>query len=324
MWATYSVVDHLPPPRGRDLHELAADIVLFDRLVFPVPEEGIFPENSGFPHQMGPVEWKRDESEWSRWEKNGWDPQAQQKLLEILEPVTRKVHWNSTLREEWRIEAAKEARPKVPESAFIATKTVLTRDLPADVRGVATIGPSYPSFEEMQKELHTTNPKKALPDGTLAAVIGWEFLVPDSSGLSGEKLLEETVAFATGNNKFRSSRSDFIEWQQKFLRGDSTDIESIERAIKDMREMMHDVEEEKRIHSGLKMVLKPVVRLLPASPAFFSAVLGLGDPILTFSNMFLTVVAIGLDNTFMKDTKDWSPDPTAFVYNAREHFIQTK
>ncbi len=86
LWATYSVNDHLTPRR------LAADIMLFDRLVFPVPETAKIP---GRPDQPGPVEWTIDPAEWKRWEeaKPSWKPAAQQELLKLLAPVVRKVPW---------------------------------------------------------------------------------------------------------------------------------------------------------------------------------------------------------------------------------------
>ena len=60
LWATYSVKDHLEP------RALAADIMLFDRLVFPVPEKPHLP-NSAPAHMPGPVEWRADATEWARW-----------------------------------------------------------------------------------------------------------------------------------------------------------------------------------------------------------------------------------------------------------------
>ena len=59
------VTDHLHP------RNFAADVMLFDRLVFPVPEQGrLDPYIAYDPHL--PFEWKRDEAEWSRWEVEGW------------------------------------------------------------------------------------------------------------------------------------------------------------------------------------------------------------------------------------------------------------
>src|SRR5438876_6246524 len=147
LWATYSVKDHLQP------RALAADIMLFDRLVFPVPEDACFPENSGPPNISGPVAWKKNRDEWKRWQGEGWDPERQHRLLELLEPVTRKLSWDSAHREQWRGENAKLAAEGLPDYAFVATRTVLTRDLPAYVTGVAAVGPAYRTVEEIQREL---------------------------------------------------------------------------------------------------------------------------------------------------------------------------
>src|SRR5437764_7961796 len=97
LWATYSVKDHLEP------RALAADIMLFDRLVFPVPEKPHLP-NSAPAHMPGPVEWRADATEWARWRQKRWDPAGQQKLLTLIEKVVRKVPWDSTLRDKWRAE----------------------------------------------------------------------------------------------------------------------------------------------------------------------------------------------------------------------------
>src|SRR5687767_284591 len=126
LWATYSVKDHLEP------RALAADILLFDRLVFPVPEEARFPENSGSPIDRGPVEWTRNPAEWARWQEpdKNWDPDSQYQLLELLKPVIRKVPWDSAHHEQWRTESASLAAQGLPDFAFVATRTILTRDLP--------------------------------------------------------------------------------------------------------------------------------------------------------------------------------------------------
>src|SRR5215813_11010710 len=119
LWATYSVKDHFEP------RTLAADIMLFDRLVFPVPEIGEFPENSGSPADPGPVGWKRNQEEWPRWEKEGWDPAGQKRLLDLLEPVSRKVSGDSKgqKHDQYRAEAAKLAKQELPDYAFHATRS---------------------------------------------------------------------------------------------------------------------------------------------------------------------------------------------------------
>ncbi|MGA8155726.1 MAG: hypothetical protein WB822_05825 [Rhodoplanes sp.] len=86
LWATYSVRDHLEP-RG-----LAADVMLFDRLVFPVPETSLF--DMSRPEVPAVVEWRRNPEEWKRWQKEGWEPESQEHLLDMLRPVIRKIPWD--------------------------------------------------------------------------------------------------------------------------------------------------------------------------------------------------------------------------------------
>ena len=214
--------------------------MLFDRLVFPVPEEGYFPENSGSPVAIGPVEWKRNDKEWARWEANKWDPSAQSKLLELLRPVVRKVSWSGEglIEDKYRAEATKLAAAGLPDYAFQATRTTFIRDLPAYVDGVAAVGPAYRNFNEFNREcrsreLGATSP---IPGEAVATVLASRFFVPDISDdkTSTEKLLTETVEFVTGDAEFRKRRTAFIEWQQSFIRDGATDREWIGRAVEKM------------------------------------------------------------------------------------------
>ena len=145
--ATYSVKDHL------DRRALAADIMLFDRLVFPVPQIADLRYEEADPTQRGPVNWSRNEVEWARWEKQKWRPETQDSLLELIKPVVRKVPWDVPHQEEWRKEFSKVAGDQLPGYAFVATKTVLTRDLPAYVTGVEAMGPAHRSVMQLEKEL---------------------------------------------------------------------------------------------------------------------------------------------------------------------------
>ena len=50
VWSTYSVKDHLYP------RNFPADVMMFDRLVFPVPEVGSFPAGEVYETST-PMEW---------------------------------------------------------------------------------------------------------------------------------------------------------------------------------------------------------------------------------------------------------------------------
>lgn len=71
LWGCYSVADHLEP------RAFVADLLLYDRLVVPTPTD----------------------DDLSRWQKNGWDPQRQETLLQIADPFVERVPWNSRLRD---------------------------------------------------------------------------------------------------------------------------------------------------------------------------------------------------------------------------------
>ncbi len=152
----------------------------------------------------------------------GFDRQA--KLLDLLDPVVRKIPWErlGPRYDLYRAEAAKLAAQEVHDSAFVATRTTLIADLPAYVKGVAAIGPAYRTVEEIEHGLGIRNSAAAplLPGKTLSSILAWEFFVPKTDErLSSEELLKETVDFVSGNDEFRKHRTAFIKWQEKFLRG---------------------------------------------------------------------------------------------------------
>jgi hypothetical protein len=85
LWGCYSVVDHLKE------RAFVADLLLYDRLVVPVPS------SDGTP----------------RWEES-WNPARQERLLEILGPFAERVEWTAALRDrfedEWVPESARRRR----------------------------------------------------------------------------------------------------------------------------------------------------------------------------------------------------------------------
>jgi hypothetical protein len=315
LWATYAVNDHLAP------RSLAADVLLFDRLVFPVPEIPVYPKGSG-EWSQGKTKWARNPDEWKRWEANKWDPERQQRILKILRPVMRKQPWDKPHQDEWRTESARLAADGLPAYAFVATRTVLTRDLPDDVNGVAAVGPAYRTIEDIERELQIrdTRGRPRLPGGALATVLGWKFLRPSDRRLSDEDLLKETVEFVTGEGEFRTSRRAFIDWQQKFITDGSTSRESIDRAVKEMRELLEQHERTTR-RLRIRKTLRYAFRIVPQMIGLGLAVAHIPGGIAgAAAGVFLCAGGIGIDESFMKDAEQGKPAPTAFVHHMRRHF----
>jgi hypothetical protein len=317
VWATYSVKDHF------DRRALAADIMLFDRLVFPVPQKADFQYQGSDPSGQPTVQWSRNPAEWARWEKEHWAPESQESLLTTIGPVVRKVPWDAPHQEQWRTEFTKATAGQVPEYAFAATRTVLTQGLPAYVTGVEAMGPAYRSVEQLEKELgvSTEGVPTKLPAAALSAVLGWELVVPDDPRLSNDELLKETVAFVTGDADFRHHRSEFWNWQQGFLKDGVTDQESINKAVDEMRQRLADQQAAAR-RLPMKQAVRYAFRIgapglgLAAVFAGPAGVIALG-----VAGVFLTCAEIAAEKWVLKEPQQENePSPTAFVHDVHRHF----
>jgi hypothetical protein len=99
-WGTLSVKDHL------DAQALAADLLLYDRLVFPV--------------MSGP-------GEPDRWKAENWAPDLQERLIEELGvDLAVKAEWDQARRDKYH--DLRRARKQIAVDAFQATRLVLAMD----------------------------------------------------------------------------------------------------------------------------------------------------------------------------------------------------
>jgi hypothetical protein len=73
-WGSFSVADHTATER------LVTDVLLYDRLVFPVPP---------------------DETERARWRQNGWEPELLDERLTQLRDRAIKVPWDEKNRHQF-------------------------------------------------------------------------------------------------------------------------------------------------------------------------------------------------------------------------------
>ncbi len=315
LWATYSVKDHFDP------RILATDVLLFDRLVFPVPQQPDRLETEGAYSPQTDMLWKIDAEEWARWEELGWRPEAQQRVLEILKPVLRRVPWrDDNIKSQYRLEAARLAAQGVGDWAFAATRSTIAQGLPAYVGGVEAMGPSFPTFEQFDKAADSQLGASARVQGKmLATVLATEFFVPDPESPGDPlELLKETVDFVVGDAEFRASRQAFNEWQNGFLKQGSTDAESIQRAVADMRGLLEDARmAAKRL--TIRKVVRNVFRLAPSGLGIAASVIG-ANPMFAIGGAFLSVGAITVDEKLFKSAESGQPAPTVFVKSARRHF----
>ncbi len=138
VWATYSTRDHLAPKA------FVADVMLYDRLVIPVPDEG-------------------DEAHW-----RDWNIERQKQLLNILGKRAVRVAWDANWQAKWKsqMEAAAAIGNATSPDAFRMTPSVLLERVPETVTGVAAVA-TFASAAEMRSAMGMR--KIALP--AIAAVL---------------------------------------------------------------------------------------------------------------------------------------------------------
>lgn len=221
VWGTYSVKDHCDP------NAFIADVLLYDRLVIPVPP---------------------DDEERKRWEDAGWQPDRLDNLLRILGQRAYPIAWDDNRRERWknRYEAGSDVAQDTGEWAFSATRTELTQGLPRNVTGIQAVA-NYTALPDLQKELGLKAAEEgALPlyGGTGIAILGHEFLVPNDPRWTHDELLKEAVEFSS-ERASRRKRAAFWRWQREFLDDKGiTDQSAIQDAVEEMQDLL---EEEKAI-----------------------------------------------------------------------------
>jgi hypothetical protein len=217
-WGTFSVNDHV---RHR---ALVAQVLLFDRLVIPVPP-------------------KDDSIELERWITHGWQPERQRRMLEILgvgpsaDDLAVTVPWTERKRDEFKVlsqsrlsansgaERSKFVQGVVsdtqqlkPDSQMI-TRIMLTREYDAGEEEyvktlprtwVQSVVPAYASYVAAEAELRM---KIAESPGAAqsACVIGWDLFVPEDSDWSDEHALEAAAKLAR-SAEYRYERETFRDW----------------------------------------------------------------------------------------------------------------
>jgi hypothetical protein len=127
VWGTFSVKDHCAS------NAFVAEVMLYDRLVIPRPP---------------------DEKERTRWQKEGWQPERLDQLLEILGERAYVIDWDDARQQKWsnRFHGGAEIAQATGDWAFAATRTELTSGLPKYVTGIQALT-NYVSKQELEEDL---------------------------------------------------------------------------------------------------------------------------------------------------------------------------
>lgn len=189
---------------------LQREILLFDRLVIPVPATTDERKRWRQPNPEDPTE--------------SWEPELLDGLLAVIgtqdEPGLdgARLSWTAPWSERlWNEERSRrEVAARAGEDAFASTRWILAMGatpLPEVIEVVA----AFPSATEFEAEAHPSPAPPADVSGALALIVlARPYLVPEPAGPQDLRPLSEAVEVAR-SREFREARSAYHQWLRDFV-----------------------------------------------------------------------------------------------------------
>jgi hypothetical protein len=304
-WGMFSVTDHLGP------RAFVADVVLYDRLVIPVP----------------------DAEERKRWTDLGRRPDVLDRKLDILEELAdrpedslvQRLNWTPYWRN-YLDEAYPYQREEARDTTNPAWANRVDRFLLADAMRSGALGvvstpevvPAYTSYSALDSEFKfrsVSAERVARPDDRLVGVIGWEFFVPEDSALDDDSLLKQAVQLVQDEG-FRAAREAFHELRREATRLDA----SPEQFLRELERKLLDYQKA-TARAGEARVRTTALRAF----ALVGAGLGLaaaihGMPPVDIAAAGLGVAGVGVDIGWRMPQPGQAPQAVAMFHDARKHF----
>lgn len=236
VWGTLAVNDHT------QRHALLREVLLFDRLVVPVPATKKERDRWKEPNRSNPRE--------------TWDPDGLDQVLRILgsqrraSPAGEPLAWES----DWDLQRwqAGKSRAEIAstiteQDAFYATRMILAmdEDLPGAVEAMA----AYPSERACAAELTPSREKPAdLTAADALVLLARPLLVPDVADGDYERALSEAAQLAR-SPRVRLERAAYHDFVRDF-------VSRLRRPGMDLRDVRLDVESVNLARSQLEGLLR--------------------------------------------------------------------
>jgi len=264
-WAAFSVRAH------RDLASLAADILLYDRIILPVPE---------------------DDPEYHRWVHEQWNPD------DIAERIVQSagriipVPWTAKLRAEWQ-NRRDALRNLSGEVAYGLTGVIYASYPPAWTEIAASLQPDqiperkpailagFQSAEEAKAELGLKPiagvqgskpvPKDTIPGGRpvdLVVALHVHRMVCEPAIADPQQAFLRAIDLAE-NDRFQRARRNLFDWEDQLF-VDQWDPEEAERKLPKLEKEYHDAVRAKVESTRMRWV----ATLLPKAVGWGVAALG--------------------------------------------------
>ena len=187
-WGAFSVVDH------KDARQLAADVLLYDRLVFPTP-----------------AVWDRE-----RWAEKGWDPEGLERRIKQLDTLVIPATWDLERQKQWADKFhALRADAQDMSAALHQTRRVLAehgRDYRPDGVGAVEVIAAY-QCESDFVEIETGAPERSTAS-EIDFLIAQRLAIPDEA--DPEDSLKRALQLCA-DDTFVNRRKRFHDWQRQML-----------------------------------------------------------------------------------------------------------
>jgi ketosteroid isomerase-like protein len=319
IWGALSVADHL------GAKALVAEVLLFDRLVIPIPPPG-------------------DDEQEQDWTARDWDPGRLRRFLGILGDsggdldLAVPVPWTAAKRAlfsatsggsdvgaelgEDRRKILAGLRSDVEQlhpDARMVTRLMLTREyaqtkteeaymatLPRT--WVESVVPAYQSFEAADRELSLQVADRENRFPATAEVVGWELFVPDDDDWSDERSLEAAVELARSDD-YRDDRETFRQWWR-------TELEKgrpAEDALRHLTKRADKLNSIARAKSKRTRTLRSFA--LFGGPA---TIAGIWCPPVAIAGGVIALVSVGAEWLLGKNDPRAAVGPAAMFHSARK------
>lgn len=189
-WATFSVKDHM------DTRALVADLMMYDRLVFPVPEDDT----------------RRN------WDRNNWDFPLLEKRMKQLGDLAIPIAWNLHTAELCKDLMERRNLVQREVDPYHATRLLLKEQIPSGSLDVTkTVVAGFRSERDLASQyLFEAAPDTAeVSNETLALVLVQRLAVPANE--DADKALEQAIELAH-DETFRQHRLDLYDWQDEVIK----------------------------------------------------------------------------------------------------------
>lgn len=198
-WGTFSVIDH------RNTVALVPEVLLYDRLVIPVPYDPPFYDDR------------------LRWELNGWDPDGLEKRLEQLGDLALRKTWSPERQQMFRsrMEELEQTKYEANDMAALQygiTRFILANEQPKLPSGILppVIVAAYQSEEDFKTDFILEAAPKEREQAHLGLLLGQRLAMPLDE-TNPDKALLKAISLARDSD-FKDKRRNLYEWQERVIR----------------------------------------------------------------------------------------------------------